>query len=189
MTSGTAQENTGAGIASFQQGWEWDREWGFSRQLKTAVPRVFILAIPYALAHTAPNFPPAMLYVENLFGHWTMFWDLFVCLFVEITCVVCLLIARNQGVIGEQTLSNNLNVVVDSQAPVTWGTFTLSPQSSEIQVSLPPNASEVSWERETDSLEAQLAHSDSPAVGLPLLPTCSGFFFVVFLLEFMFSLP
>lgn len=137
------------------------------------------------LAHTAPN-TPAMLYVENVFDNWTMFW---VCLFVEITCVVCLLIARKQGVIGEQTLNNNLNVVVDSQAPVTWGTFKLSPQSSETQVSLPPNASGGSWKRETDYLEAQLAHSDPPAVGFPLLPSCSGFCFVVFPLEFMFSLP
>lgn len=94
-----------------------------------------------------------------------------------------------QGVIGEQTLNNNLNVVVDSQAPVTWGTFKLSPQSSETQVSLPPNASGGSWKRETDYLEAQLAHSDPPAVGFPLLPSCSGFCFVVFPLEFMFSLP
>lgn len=111
----------------------------------------------------------------------------FVCLFGEITCVICLLIARKQGVIGEQTLSNNLNVVIDSQALVTWGTFKLSPQSSETQVSLPPKASE--GKRENDSLEAQLTHSDPLAVGFSLLPTCSDFRFVVFLLAFTFSLP
>lgn len=74
MTSATAQENTGPAIASFQQGWGWDRGRGYSRQWKRAVPRVFTLAIPDALSSsTAPN-TPAMLYVENLFDHWTMFW-------------------------------------------------------------------------------------------------------------------